>query len=431
MRPDVSRVGQMRWIVVVVAVAVVASSCGDAEGQSETSTVPPSTTAAAAEDPSVDSSTIPNPTVRYLQQILTDLGYPPGPIDGLRGMRTTQAVEAFQADNGLDQTGTVDRETLQALFDASEGSRIAVVQALQTVLAELGYYSDLIDGIPGSNSIEALRSFQADAGLEATGDLDAETFDRLIETYDQQVTQQHIAALEASGVGGGAPEPPKDVPEGALPSEYLQQGDTGPEVQQLQQRLAALGYRPGSTDGEFGAATASAVMAFQKTEGLQRDSIVGPEVLSRLDAPQGAGPMSSEPGPRVEVDLDRQVMFAIAASGAVTTINVSTGSGRPFQSAEEGKGVVIAHTPIGEFVVQRRIDGLREAPLGTLYRPLYFDGGWAIHGNPHVPGYPASHGCVRTADVDQDFVFDLLADGDPVWIYGNNPPPPADAEPGF
>jgi lipoprotein-anchoring transpeptidase ErfK/SrfK len=60
------------------------------------------------------------------------------------------------------------------------------------------------------------------------------------------------------------------------------------------------------------------------------------------------------------------------------------------------------------------VDGLDEAPLGTLYRPLYFVGGWAVHGSPSVPGYPASHGCVRTADADQDFLFppdaDRLAD---------------------
>ncbi|MGI9584595.1 MAG: L,D-transpeptidase, partial [Acidimicrobiia bacterium] len=165
-------------------------------------------------------------------------------------------------------------------------------------------------------------------------------------------------------------------------------------------------------------------------EGLQRDSIVGPEVEGRLANPTGAGPKHSDVGPRVEVDLDRQIMFVIDAVGNVTTINVSTGSGKQYQSAEAGKGIVTAHTPTGEFVIQRSIDGNRKAPLGTLYRPLYFDGGWAIHGNPHVPGYPASHGCVRTANWDQDFVWTVMADGDPVWIYGHNPDTPPDAAAG-
>jgi N-acetylmuramoyl-L-alanine amidase len=31
----------------------------------------------------------------------------------------------------------------------------------------------------------------------------------------------------------------------------------------------------------------------------------------------------------------------------------------------------------------------------VLWYPMYFKGGFAIHGYPSVPAYPASHGCVR------------------------------------
>jgi len=81
--------------------------------------------------------------------------------------------------------------------------------------------------------------------------------------------------------------------------------------------------------------------------------------------------------------------------------------------------------------VQRRIDGLEQAPLGTLYRPLYFTGGWAIHGSTSVPAYPASHGCVRTSYPDQDFVWATIPNGAPVEVYGGTLGAPADAEPGF
>ena len=43
---------------------------------------------------------------------------------------------------------------------------------------------------------------------------------------------------------------------------------------------------------------------------------------------------------------------------------------------------------------------------GNMYRPLYFDGGQAIHGANSVPRSPASHGCARLRTWHQD---DLLA----------------------
>jgi len=39
--------------------------------------------------------------VRWLQQSLQELGYDPGPIDGIMGPRTQAAVAAFQQNSGL------------------------------------------------------------------------------------------------------------------------------------------------------------------------------------------------------------------------------------------------------------------------------------------------------------------------------------------
>lgn len=43
----------------------------------------------------------------------------------------------------------------------------------------------------------------------------------------------------------------------------LQEGSTGADVTVLQQRLAALGYNVGTSDGSFGAGTKAAVIQFQ------------------------------------------------------------------------------------------------------------------------------------------------------------------------
>jgi len=404
--------------VVVMVGALFGAACGNAdEPASTTSTTFVDATAAEA-----DSA-----FVSHLQEELNHLGYHSGHVDGVWGTETADALVAFQADHGLEETGHYDAATAAALQDAAGDAGALSVEALQQMLGDLGYYDGLVDGDYGSGTEDAVSAFQTNSGLEATGSMTHETVTTLVERHDVEVEQQHITAAKLNGIGGV-----ENLPSGstAASDEWLQQGSSGSDVAELKNRLTALGYLPGDAGDRLDAATSSAILAFQEAEGLMRDSIVGPEVEVHLAKPEAAGPKSDDPGPRVEVDLDRQIMFIIDAEGTVTTVNVSTGSGRQFQSAEEGKGIVTAHTLTGEFIVQRSIDGLREAPLGTLYRPMYFKDGWAIHGNPYVPGYPASHGCVRTANDDQDFLWTVLSDGDPVSIYGRNPDLPPDASAG-
>lgn len=55
----------------------------------------------------------------------------------------------------------------------------------------------------------------------------------------------------------------------------VRQGDSGEGVRAVQQALAGLGYDVG-VDGNFGAQTAAAVVAFQTASGLEPDGVVGP-----------------------------------------------------------------------------------------------------------------------------------------------------------
>jgi hypothetical protein len=200
-----------------------------------------------------------------------------------------------------------------------------------------------------------------------------------------------------------AAPPPADP--ASLPS--LTWGDSGSAVQTLQVRLNALGFRTPTSEGDFDDGTWSAVLAFQKFEGLERTGDVTPEVWQHLYQPQGWLP-PSQPAtvPKVEVDLDRQVLFLLNVErpGQVVIMNTSTGGGYSYTTKDGSTGY--AFTPEGDFSVYYTYDGTEVAPLGTLYRPMYFYGGWAVHGSPSVPEYPASHGCVRLSNDDMDWLFD-------------------------
>lgn len=63
-------------------------------------------------------------TIRQTQCLLDYLGYDPGPIDGLDGANTRDAVKAFQRAEGLTVDGVVGVQTEKALLDAVSNGRV-------------------------------------------------------------------------------------------------------------------------------------------------------------------------------------------------------------------------------------------------------------------------------------------------------------------
>ena len=196
----------------------------------------------------------------------------------------------------------------------------------------------------------------------------------------------------------------------------LEPGEEGDEISALQARLDELGYWHGSSDGRYGHVTRQAVMAFQKAEGLGRDGVAGPATQAAMATASRLTPRDPS-GDHIEVDLARQLLLVVEDGQTRWVVNISTGSGEAY--ATPSGGTSVATTPPGQFVVEREIDGLRSAPLGTLYRPKYFNGGIAIHGAGEIPAQPASHGCVRVTNAAMDVLWSSgVTDlGTPVLVY--------------
>jgi hypothetical protein len=80
--------------------------------------------------------------------------------------------------------------------------------------------------------------------------------------------------------------PPKTTantqPLAQTPTQALAPGATGAQVKTLQQALIALGFDPGTPDGDYGPSTTAAVQKFQTSKGLQPDGTVGPQTLAKL-----------------------------------------------------------------------------------------------------------------------------------------------------
>jgi peptidoglycan hydrolase-like protein with peptidoglycan-binding domain len=221
------------------------------------------------------------------------------------------------------------------------------------------------------------------------------------------------------GSGSGAIAPHKVVlgivgtPSGR--GYWIAAGDEAPNVGNLQQRLANLGYWVPTNSSGPGALTTQALYALQKSAGIARSGSFDAATQRALDAALLPTPRSTT-GYVAEINKTRQILMLVSNGRVVRVFNVSTGNGARYRS---GNGYATAITPEGNFSVQRQINGTRISDLGELFRPKYFTGGYAIHGSPSIPPQPASHGCVRVSNGAINFLWDSgsLPLGTPVLVY--------------
>jgi peptidoglycan hydrolase-like protein with peptidoglycan-binding domain len=179
----------------------------------------------------------------------------------------------------------------------------------------------------------------------------------------------------------------------------LHQGDRGPAVTMLQQRLRALAYWV-PVSGVYDYSTFHAVTALEKVAGLPRNGVMGTAEWAALDSGTRTHPRGSG---GVEIDIGHQVLTVVRNGSPLWIFDTSTGRAGFW-------------TPAGHFTIYRQID----APnVGGTYRPKYYHADLAIHGYDPVPPYPFSHGCARVTDSAMDFIWasGIIPLGTGVYIY--------------
>ena len=127
--------------------------------------------------------------VRELQEALVALGYKIGRADGYYGKKTRSAVISLQRRYGILSDGIAGEETLELIraltdeehgpvyeaplqysYTMRKGKKGRSVLALQQALEELGYLSgELVSGRYGDATVEAVKAFQQEAGLDPDG----------------------------------------------------------------------------------------------------------------------------------------------------------------------------------------------------------------------------------------------------------------------
>ena len=219
------------------------------------------------------------------------------------------------------------------------------------------------------------------------------------------------------------------------PLSHKMQGD---EVLALQQRLADLGFAPGPIDGTFGRGTQQALWAFEKlilgTPFNDATGVLTNEMWQTMQDPIAIQPLREvgEGKTHMEIFLDKQVAIVFTNDKPVLVTHISSGTGETwcqivkYNTDQFGQPLAVpiekdicglSKTPGGVFKFYRRVPGERIGVLGSMWNPVYFNYGIAVHGSRNVPLRPASHGCVRISMEIADYFPSLVKNGDKVYVW--------------
>ncbi|GMQ98982.1 MAG: hypothetical protein BMS9Abin17_1523 [Acidimicrobiia bacterium] len=173
----------------IMALGILAASCAGSDSEETTTSsaattvsTAPQTTSTTSTSTTLAPTTTEEPhsglsatsTITIVQSELKLLGYFEGTVDGIPGDVTQDAIKEFQADAGIEADGQFGPQTDGKLAAALERNE-SYVTDVQEHLAELKLYSGPIDGDYGEGTTHAIEAFQKSCEIEETGSLDIAT----------------------------------------------------------------------------------------------------------------------------------------------------------------------------------------------------------------------------------------------------------------
>jgi peptidoglycan hydrolase-like protein with peptidoglycan-binding domain len=257
-----------------------------------------------AEDPGPTRNIQPDSTgerVTQLQIALVGLGYDLS-VDGRYGPRTQAAVRDFQGRNGLEVDGIAGPRTQEALGIGPGAAPAGAASAAPAAAAPSTSVAAVVAGEPvectaegiGADVGASVSAITACVGGWAIGPTPcpADSPDcRLVDVFhitdggwvhDGAFPGDCVDDLTVTGMSVYTAAEFAELCADQLPSrQNVLPDSTGPEVEQVQIALVALGY-PIAIDGTYGPRTEAAVRDFQAAHNLEVDGIAGADTQAAL-----------------------------------------------------------------------------------------------------------------------------------------------------
>ncbi|PLP59695.1 peptidoglycan-binding protein [Mesorhizobium loti] len=194
------------------------------------------------------------------------LWYQPGLHAG--AFFATRGYQHFPAPAQMEPETTINIERPEPQAFAVRGTTppVAVVvksdpivQRVQGVLKDIGYYDGTVDGLTGPATRKAIEAYRQKMGLPVSGNIDEALLDQLgIASTTASVVPQPAPRNEVTGAATNQPA--------ASAAQDQQKLDA--RIVKIQAGLRAFGNNDIKTDGVIGGRTKSAIREFQSLFGL-------------------------------------------------------------------------------------------------------------------------------------------------------------------
>ncbi len=132
--------------------------------------------------------------VMEIQSLLKKIGYNPGPIDGIYGQQTKNAVTQFQRDNGLDADGIIGPQTYKVLDILLRGYDTYYIQPGDTLWKISRDYFTTLNRVIAANP--GINPFQLQIGQRIVVPYGIDIVDTDID-YTYEIMERDIQGLKA------------------------------------------------------------------------------------------------------------------------------------------------------------------------------------------------------------------------------------------
>ena len=242
-----------------------------------------------------DNAVAPLNNLQDIQTFLKCNGFNPGPIDGLAGSRTDGAIKSFQKTVGLVADGEVGPATKQAMRSYS---------SVSFTFQGSGWGHGVGLSQYGTKGLTEL-------GASFCSNTSSCSSNEVVSYYFQGTSVKQLSEISLSSpdiatnnnaLWVGLARNARSInlttlPSSSPPTLFICQENL-PQVAGVQAFLSSRGFDPGTVDGAFGERTANALKNYQASVGIGQSGTINDETLNKIKSDATSdGPCESDFGP--------------------------------------------------------------------------------------------------------------------------------------